>query len=257
MTGLSDAVRFAVGTYTRLPVAAPSTVDRAVAGRGLAIGPVVGAGIGLVSGLPLLASTGTPLSQLLTATLALTLAAWLTRGLHWDGLADLADGLGSGAPPERARAIMRQSDIGPFGVLTLILTIALQVLALAMLPAGSPALAGWLLAVALGRFAIALTCGPWARAARPDGLGAMVAGSVTPPRLGLAAILVAVIAIVEVSSGSLRRPAAMGLAAVATVAVVWVLGRLARRRICGITGDVLGAVAELATTAALLALALT
>ena len=256
MTGLTDELRFAIGTYTRLAVPAPTILDPSVAGRGLALGPVVGAGLGLISGLPLLLGDGTPLRQLLLATLTVALAAWLTRALHWDGLADLADGLGSRAKPDRARAIMRQSDIGPFGVLTLILTVALQVVALAMLPAGSPALAGWILAVTLGRFAIALACGPASRPARSEGLGALVVGSVTPRRLAVAAILTAIVALVEAVSGYI--PWAIGLLAapVAAIVVTGVVARVAERRIGGITGDVLGAIAELSTTAALLVLAL-
>ena len=257
MTGLGDELRFAVGTYTRLPVTAPRRLDQPTAGRGLALGPLVGAGLALASGLPLLLGDGTALRQLLVATLTVALAAWLTRALHWDGLADLADGLGSRSDPARAQAIMRQSDIGPFGVLTLILTVAVQVVALAMLPAGSPALAGWILAVALGRFAIALACGPWSRPARPDGLGALVAGSVTMPRLGVALVLVVVVAIVEAASGYIAWIVALAIAPASVIVATGIVARNATRRIGGVTGDVLGATAELATTAALLVLALT
>ena len=145
-----DPVRFAVGTFTRLPVPPPTEVDATVAGRGLALAPAVGALIGLVSGALLLVTGVDLVARLLSATLVVALAAWITRGLHWDGLADVADGLGSAAPPERAREIMRRSDIGPFGGLALGFTIALQVLSIAQLPAGAPALAAWVLAVTLG-----------------------------------------------------------------------------------------------------------
>ncbi len=256
MTGLTDELRFAIGTYTRLPVAPPRTLDPPTAGRGLALGPMVGAGLGLISGLPLLLGDGTGLRQLLVATLAIALAAWFTRALHWDGLADLADGLGSRLDQERARAIMRQSDIGPFGVVTLILTVALQVIALAMLPAGPPALAGWILAVTLGRFAIAIACGPWSRPARPDGLGALVAGSVSARRLGFALVLVAVVAFVEMANGYIPWLVGLGIAPASAIVTTVLVGRVADRRVGGITGDVLGATAELSTTAALLALAL-
>ena len=125
-----------------------------------------------------------------------------------------------------------------------------------MLPAGSPSLAGWIVAVTLGRFAIALACGPWARAARPEGLGALVAGSVTHRRLAVAAVLTAVVALVETASGYI--PWAIGLlsAPIAATLVTVVVARIADLRIGGLTGDVLGAIAELSTTAALLAVAL-
>lgn len=256
MSQLVDEVRFAVGTFTRVPVEPPATLDPGVAGRGLALGPVVGAGLGLVSGLPLLITGADLVARLLSATLVVALAAWLTRGLHWDGLADVADGLGSAAPPERTREIMRRPDIGPFGVLALVFTIALQVLSIAQLPAGAPAMAGWILAVTLGRFSVALACGPWSRPARPDGLGALVVGAVTPRRLGVAAVLASVVAVVQVASGLL--PWAVGLvwAPLAAILVTGAIARVAARRIGGTTGDVLGATAELATTAALLTMAL-
>ncbi|NEC49139.1 adenosylcobinamide-GDP ribazoletransferase, partial [Actinospica acidiphila] len=63
--------------------------------------------------------------------------AALTRGLHLDGLADTADGLGSGRPAEDALRIMKQSDVGPFGVLTLVLVLLVQVAALAQAYGGS------------------------------------------------------------------------------------------------------------------------
>jgi adenosylcobinamide-GDP ribazoletransferase len=253
---LSDEVRFAIGTFTRVPVTPPATLDAGVAGRGLALGPLVGAGLGLVSGLPLLMTGADLVARLLSATLAVALAAWLTRGLHWDGLADVADGLGSAAPPERTREIMRRPDIGPFGVLALVFTIALQVLSIAQLPAGAPAMAGWILAVTLGRFAVALACGPWSRPARADGLGALVVGTVTPRRLGVAAVLTAVVAVVQGATDLLAWSVSLIWAPLAAVLVAVLLARVAARRIGGTTGDVLGATAELATTAALLAMAL-
>jgi len=253
---IPDEVRFAVGTFTRLPVPAPATLDATVAGRGLVLGPAVGAAIALVSGLLLLVTDVDLVARLLSATLVVALAAWITRALHWDGLADVADGLGSGAPPERAREIMRRSDIGPFGVLTLIFVVALQVLSIAQLPAGAPALAAWVLAVTLGRLAIALACGPWFRAARPAGLGALVIGAMTPARIAVAVALTAVIAITCAALGPLDVFRALLWGPAAAVLVVVAMGRLAHNRFGGSTGDVLGATAELATTAVLLVLAL-
>jgi adenosylcobinamide-GDP ribazoletransferase len=251
-----DPVRFALGTFTRVPVRPPTVVDATVAGRGLALAPAVGAAIGLVSGALLLVTGVDLIARLLSATLVVALAAWITRGLHWDGLADVADGLGSAAPPERAGAIMRRSDIGPFGVLVLGFTIALQVLSLAQLPAGAPAVAAWVLAVTLGRLAVAVACGPWVQAARADGLGAMAIGSVTPARLVIAGALAAGVAIFAAGAGPLPWSAALLWGPLASIGVALGLAWLARRRFGGSTGDVLGATAELATLAVLLVLAL-
>jgi adenosylcobinamide-GDP ribazoletransferase len=253
---LPDEARFAIGTFTRLPVPAPRRVDAAVAGRGLALAPLVGAGLGLASGWPLLVTGVDLVARLLSATLVLALAAWLDRGLHWDGLADVADGLASGAPAERARAIMTRSDIGPNGVLALVLVVLLQVLALAQLPAGGPALAAWVLTLALGRLAAAVAAGWWVRPAKVDGLGAAVLGSVTPSRLVLALLATAPVAIAAAWLGPLPWLAALLGMPVAAAAVALVLARVARRRFDGSTGDVLGATVELATLAALLVLAL-
>jgi adenosylcobinamide-GDP ribazoletransferase len=252
----SDPIRFAVGTFTRLPVPPPTEVDASVAGRGVALAPLVGAGIGMVSGALLLVTGVDLVARLLSATLVVALAAWITRGLHWDGLADVADGLGSAAPPERAREIMRRSDIGPFGVLVLGFTIALQVLCLAQLPAGAPTLAAWVLAVALGRLAVGVACGPWVHPARAEGLGAMVIGSVTPARLVIAGALAAAVAVSATRGGALPWSGALLWGPIAAVGVALGLGRLAQRRFGGSTGDVLGATAELATVAVLLVLAL-
>jgi adenosylcobinamide-GDP ribazoletransferase len=251
-----DPLRFAVGTFTRVPVPPPTEVNATVAGRGLALAPALGAVIGLASGLLLLVTGVDLIARLLSATLVVGVAAWITRGLHWDGLADVADGLGSGAPPERARKIMRRSDIGPFGVLALGFTIALQVLSVAQLPAGSPALAAWVLAVTLGRLAVVVASGPWVQPARGDGLGASVIGSVTPPRMGLAATLAGAVAVVAASAGPLPWSTALLWGPLAAVGTALALGGLARRRFGGSSGDVLGATAELATLAVLLVLAL-
>jgi adenosylcobinamide-GDP ribazoletransferase len=231
-------------------------VDATVAGRGLALAPAVGALIGLASGALLLVTGVDLIARLLSATLVVALAAWITRGLHWDGLADVADGLGSGAPPERAREIMRRSDIGPFGVLVLGFTIALQVLSIAQLPAGAPALAAWVLAVTLGRLAVAVACGPWVHTARTDGLGATVIGSVIPARLVIAGALAAAVALIAAWAGPLPWSAALLWGPLAAVGVAGGLGWLAHRRFEGSTGDVLGATAESATMAVLLVLAL-
>jgi adenosylcobinamide-GDP ribazoletransferase len=234
----------------------PTAVDATVAGRGLALAPLVGAAVGSVSGALLLVTGVDLIARLLSATLVVALAAWITRGLHWDGLADVADGLGSGAPPERAREIMRRSDIGPFGVLVLGFTIALQVLCLAQLPAGAPALAAWVLAVTLGRLAVVVACGPWVQCARPEGLGATVIGSVAPALLVIAGALTGVVAVGAAMGGPLPWSTALLWGPLAAVGVALGLGRLAQRRFGGSTGDVLGATAELATVAVLLVLAL-
>jgi adenosylcobinamide-GDP ribazoletransferase len=179
---------------------------------------------------------------LLAGLLAVALLALLTRGMHLDGLADTADGLGCYGPPSRALEIMKSGGAGPFAVVVLVVTVGIQAVGFGAEP--WPAV---LLAVFLGRVAFAWCCRRSVPAARPSGLGALVAGSqsvlvpVLWTVLALAAGLVAVPA----------KPWLGPLAVLLATAVVLLLLRHTRRRFGGITGDVLGAACELATTVVL------
>lgn len=253
---MPDSWRLAVGTLTRIPVPAPRTVDGPVAGRAMLLAPLVGLGLGLVVGIPAQVLVNvSPTPPFLAAVLAVAALAWLTRALHLDGLADTADALGSGRDPAGALEVARRSDIGPFGVVTVLLVIAVEVAALAaLLESGA---AGGSLAVALvtGRLAITLACTRGVPAARPDGLGALVAGSV--PRLAAAVLVVGWLALAGLSVARAHGPGA-GLATAAAVLGGLVVGagivRTARRRLGGVTGDVLGAVTEVATASVLVIL---
>ncbi|MET8945558.1 adenosylcobinamide-GDP ribazoletransferase, partial [Streptomyces sp. NPDC004542] len=131
-----DGLRFAFGTLTVLPVRV-TRWDRAAARGGMLCAPLAGLVVGVCAaalGVPLLLLGAGPL---LAAVATVAVPAALTRGLHLDGLADTADGLGSGKPAEDALRIMKQSDIGPFGVLTLVLVLLAQVAALAQAYGGS------------------------------------------------------------------------------------------------------------------------
>ncbi|MEU0571436.1 adenosylcobinamide-GDP ribazoletransferase, partial [Nonomuraea sp. NPDC005983] len=146
-------------------------VDRDVVGQAMVLAPAVGLVLGALAGLALLL----PGPPLLGAGLALGSLAVLTRGLHLDGLADLADGLGSGKPAAQALDIMKKSDIGPFGVMTMVFTLLIQ--------AGALSATGWhalVTACVTGRLALAWACRSGVPAARPDGLGALAAGTVRP-----------------------------------------------------------------------------
>ncbi|KOV91465.1 CMP-binding protein [Streptomyces sp. NRRL B-3648] len=244
-----DGLRFAFGTLTVLPVRVHRW-DRVAARGGMLSAPVAGlvvggcaAGLGV---LLLLLGAG----PLLAAVASVAVPAVLTRGLHLDGLADTADGLGSGKPAEDALRIMKQSDIGPFGVLTLVLVLLAQVAVLAQLYGDSWA-RGAVAAVAsavTARLALTLAARAGVPAARPEGLGAAVAG-VVPGAVALGAAA-AVAALAAVAGPR----AAAAVAAGAGGAEV--LLRLCVRRFGGVTGDVFGAVAETAATVALVVLAL-
>ncbi|MGP3950986.1 adenosylcobinamide-GDP ribazoletransferase [Streptomyces sp. 7N604] len=253
----TDGLRFAFGTLTVFRVRV-TRWDRTAARAGMLWAPLVGAAVGLcaaAAGGLLQALGGGPL---LAAVAAAAVPAVLTRGLHLDGLADTADGLGSGRPAEDALRIMKQSDIGPFGVITLVLVLLAQVAALHELYAEGPARGAVAAAVAgvAARLALTLASRAGVPTARPGGLGAAVAGTV-PVRAAAAAGVLAVAACGTAGGGFGAYGAAHhALAALAGVASAELLLRHCRRRFGGVTGDVFGALAETAATAALLVLAL-
>lgn len=240
-----------MGTLSVFPVRV-DRVDREVAGYAMVLAPAVGALLGAVACLPLLLASGSPL---LGSALALGLLALLTRGLHLDGLADLADGLGSGKPAPQALDIMKKSDIGPFGVVTLVVTLLVQAAALA--ETGPAAL---VTACVTGRLALTWACTAGVPAARPGGLGAMVAGTVRRGAAALATLLtlIAVSALGLAWSAVTATPPALlpPVALLAGLGAAAILLRHARRRLGGITGDVLGALTETATATALVVYAL-
>ena len=249
-----NALRLAFGTLTVLPMRAPH-VDRATAGRAMLLAPLVGFVLAVVAAIPL--ALLTEASPLLVAVLTIGWLALLTRGLHLDGLADTADGLGSGRPAAEALAVMRRSDIGPFGVVTLVIVLLTQVVALAQLLAeghGWPSLAA---ALVVSRLALPLTGLKGVRAARPEGLGATVAGSVSVA-LALASVLLAFVLVVAVLllAPSGGRATVLLAAAPAGLLAGLAVGAQAVRRFGGITGDVLGAVVEATFTGALVVLTL-
>ncbi|WP_217179602.1 adenosylcobinamide-GDP ribazoletransferase [Streptomyces sp. AC495_CC817] len=254
---LADGLRFAFGTLTVLPVTVRRW-DREAARAGMLCAPVAGLVVGLsaalLGGLLLFLGAG----PLLAAVACVAVPAALTRGLHLDGLADTADGLGSGRPAEDALRIMKQSDIGPFGVVTLVLVLLAQVAALAEAYGESWALGA--LATVVGataaRLALTLAARAGVPAARPEGLGAAVAG-VVPVRGAL--LVAALTGCVAAGTGALLGPYDIGrtvLAVVVACAAAEVLLRTCVRRFGGVTGDVFGGLAETAATAALVVLTL-
>ncbi|PKV85375.1 adenosylcobinamide-GDP ribazoletransferase [Streptomyces sp. TLI_146] len=249
-----DGIRFAFGTLTALPVRV-TRWDREAARSGMLWAPLAGLVLGLgaaaVGGLLLLLGSGPLLAAVATAAVP----AALTRGLHLDGLADVADGLGSAKPAEDALRIMKQSDIGPFGVLTLVFVLLGQVAVLAELYAQSWArgAVAAVVAAATARLALTLTCRPAVPPARPDGLGAAVAGAV--PLRAAVGVAVLVAAVCAAGAGvTLGWGAALhhGLAVAGGLVAGQLLLAHCVRRFGGVTGDVFGAVEEAAVTATLI-----
>jgi adenosylcobinamide-GDP ribazoletransferase len=192
-------------------------------------------GTGALAGLLLI---GAP--PLLAGLLVVGLLALATRGMHLDGLADTADGLGCYGPPERALAVMKDGGAGPFAVVTLIVVLGAQAVSL-----GTLASAGrwWAvgLGIAAGRVAFVFCCRRGVRAARPEGFGALVAGT-QPLVVAVVWWLVSAgVGVLAVPGRWWQGPAAVAVAALAVVG----LAAHTRRRFGGLVGDVLGAGSEL------------
>lgn len=248
---MSGALRLATSWLTILPVGAPVEVSRDIARRALYWAPVVGAGLGLVAAgeLSALQAVGAP--ALLAGLIVVATLAVLTRGMHLDGLADTADGLGCYGGPQRALAVMRDGACGPFGVVALVLVLSTQAVAL-----GALTEAGWLipvvLAVIAGRAAFSWCARRGVPPARPAGLGALVASS-QPKAMPLAWVVTLLAAGLLAVPG---RPWQGALAVVLAALTVVGLSAHTTRRLGGVTGDVLGAASELTTTVILATCAL-
>lgn len=214
--------------------------------------PLAGAILALPAALVLVSGWLAGLGPFLAATLAVGLMAVTTGGLHEDGLADLADGLGAGGDRVRMLAIMRDSRIGSYGALTLILALALRIGALATLldRIGLGAAPGLVLAAALSRLA-ALAPMVLLAPARSDGLSAS-AGRPKGSSLGVAAALGLILCLAAAPLG----PGLVGVALTAVLSATAALAvtGLAKRRLGGQTGDVIGACQQAAEIGGLLGL---
>ncbi len=242
-------VRLAVTLLTVVRVSTrdePEAPSRADAGIAMTLAPVVGALLGAAMAAVGIGSRALGATAFIAAVLTVALGAGLTRGLHLDGLADTMDGLGAYPPRAAALAAMRTPDIGAFGTVATVLVVLAQTGALAAVLERPwwAAAAGIGAGAVAGRVAIAGGCRRGVPAARPDGLGALVAGTVPPVAPPIGAILAAAIGAFAVPG----RPAQGIVAVLLGLAAAAALGRHAVRRFGGVTGDVLGALCEVTAT---------
>lgn len=240
-------LRLAVGLLTVVPVSPPEQIGREQARAAMLLAPVAvlpvaaaasGVGwLGMFAGLP----------AALAGTLVVAALALGTRAMHLDALADTTDGLGSGRDAAGALEVMRRGDIGPMGAVALLLSLLAQALAAGVI-LGRPF--GWLellVLVVASRAALVLGCLKGVPAARPEGLGVLVADTVP---LGGAATVWLVVGTLAVGAGLLAgRPWWLPvLGVVAALGAVWWLLSRCTDRLGGVTGDVLGALVEVAAT---------
>jgi adenosylcobinamide-GDP ribazoletransferase len=233
--------------FTRLPV--PAATDGDFDFNRLAwAAPVAGAVIGLVGAAALGAARALGLPPWVAATLAIAALVAASGALHEDGLADVADGFGGGAIRERKLAIMRDSRIGAFGAVALVLSLVIRIGALsAALAHGFWAAAGALVLAAAVSRAGALAPLALLDPARADGVGA-AAGRLEPESFAAAcgAAVILALALGLVATGVGHALAGLIGAAIGAGAMT----ALARRQIGGQTGDVAGAAQQWAEIAA-------
>lgn len=247
---MGEGLRLALTTFTVVPLR-PARADRAVAALAMAAAPLVGLVLGALTALAVVSLAGGG-AVLVAGPVGVALLALLTRGMHLDGLADTVDAVGSYAGRERALEIMRSGDVGPFGVAAIVLGVLIQAAALSTV-AGDDS-SWWrrggaiVVAVTAGRIAVCWGARRGMPAARPDGLGAVVSGTL-PVAVPIGWTLLTVLGAVAIASwaGAVSVLAGTG----AALAVQW----QCRRRLGGVTGDVFGASIEVASTVTLIVLA--
>jgi adenosylcobinamide-GDP ribazoletransferase len=246
LAALALDLKLALIFFTRLPLRHEGAITGEDLARATWANPLAGAVVGAAGGLIYAVSFLLGLPPLLSALLALAGTILLTGALHEDGLGDVADGFGGAFEREKKLAIMRDSRIGTYAGLALILSVAIRAAALSAIAEPQAVLAALIAAHAGARGFIPglMRSLPLAKA---EGLAAY-AGE--PPRA---------IAATSMFLGLLVSVLALGgaglVAAVAGACAAWAMGAIARRQIGGYTGDVLGAAEQLAEAAMLIAVA--
>lgn len=232
----------ALSFLTRIPVPRGVQLDEAALAKSPVMFPVVGLLIGLiVAGFDRLARLA--LHPLVVGVADVALAFVLTAGLHLDGLMDTADGLLSGKPREKAMEIMKDSRVGAMGVSAGVLLVALKIATVAALPDGRR-FAALIAAPVVARYLmfVAMTAFPYARMG--TGLGSPFMREERPKETVISELAVSGLLVTAPIYGVARTP---GLVAFAVSSLsVLVLGRSVKAYLGGLTGDVYGALCELA-----------
>jgi adenosylcobinamide-GDP ribazoletransferase len=248
---------FCLGFFTRLPF--PSAASRSephslvTFSRAVRMVPVAGGLVGALAAIAMAAASRLGLPPPLAAPLAICALVLLGGAMHEDGLADCADGFSGGTTRERKLEIMRDSRIGTFGAVALVLSLYLRAASLALIADESLGLA---IAVLMGAAALSRAASLMPLAllppARENGAG-FAAGKPERAALAVAACLAVVFALTPVVAGAYLARSLAGIAAATGAAYAIVL--LARKQIGGQTGDVAGAAQQLSEIAYYLAFA--
>jgi len=225
----------AVAFLTRIPINPSVPFDGTDVARASIFFPLVGCLLAVLQWLLLLMLDGLGVHAVLQALAATALLMFLGGGLHQDGLADMADGFGGAFEREKVLHIMRDSTIGTYGGLALLISVGTRVSALMLLIQNEAVLVGLLSAAALSRCSIVLGwCLPYAR---DTGTGQSLTQLTGPSEVAGAIFFAMVVAFM-----------CLGLQAFTVVSLSVVtfllMGWLCVRKIGGVTGDTLGATTE-------------
>lgn len=244
------AIVAAVRLLTRVPLPSRIPTSDADMRRSLRYLPLVGAMIAIVAYLILAIVGGPFLPRVLSVFILIGITILLTGALHEDGLADTADGIGGGHTRERALDIMRDSRIGTYGVLALIMVIGTKAATLAALPDLG---VGMLVIAAYTVSRASIIVAMWrVRPARVDGLDAIF---VDAPGIGSVLVALGTSAVPLLFLWSV-----LGWQTAAAALGGAVIGHVAARifyqpKLGGYTGDTLGAVQQVTELAMYLAAA--
>ena len=243
----------ALSLLTTLPLR-PRWDEATVPGRAMAFYPLVGVLIGgVLAGLAYLLSLSRLPAAALLLPAALILAAWagITGGLHLDGWADCCDALFVPVSRERRLEILHDPRLGSFGGIGLAVLLVVKLAAIQGVMASPARLSVLVIVPAVARWALVIA----ARAfplARPDGMAARFRQG-----LGAREVSIATVTVVLVAGLATVLVGWRGLVPlVAAPLAMLIMARLAVARLGGLTGDVYGAIVELAETAALVAVCL-
>lgn len=230
---------------TSIPLKTSQPPDNAAIGGAIALFPLTGALIGLVLAVSnAVFSFGLP--SMASAALTVVVMALLTGALHQDGIADTVDGIFGGKDPAKRLDIMRDSRIGTYGVLALVLDIALKIALIAAIPARYKT--GALIAMAIsGRWSVTLAL-YITKYARPEGKAKAFFEATNNRIFAISTVLALALAFGAAGLKGAGAAVAAGVAAYAACSYL-------EKKIGGMTGDTLGAVNEIAEIVALITIA--
>jgi adenosylcobinamide-GDP ribazoletransferase len=231
---MKNTFPLALTFLTKLPWPWPGPADESALARSLFWFPWVGAVLGLMFWAAW-AGLAKILPQPAAAGLLLAFTAWITGGLHLDGLADTFDGLGGGRAPAEALRIMKDSRVGAFGVISLVAVLVLKFSL--FLSVTGPASRVLLLYPVISRCGIVLMAYLSSYARPEGGLGQAMTQGVSGRLVAGASLCTGALSLALMGVSGLRLVGVAGL-------VVWFGSLYFRKRLGGITGDILGATNE-------------